>query len=456
MACAPNCFRISHDRPLREIWPADIQQNVGRIARSRVRTIATLCPLLPVPSNPVTSRGTQTVRSSRQGHWPTFFGQLSRLDTSHKTIFRLNSRELGDLSRRLRACPNRSAFSRVPVFQEQSPQVASNALSLRDRIMNHRVPRRHFKDANRPPKVLAAFLSPAALAICACVASSAVPATEAHQRHVLARPADSALHADRETSARPPAQLIGLQATLTQVYPIIDANADGFDLWPCFGSSPLGNPDCPSVGNPLIILPTGGAVLGFPSYVWKLESEPGAGNGIGCDALINGTTGTAPSLYRPCAQLATWYEDETNDSTDDLLQRIVVRQGARVIYDSGLVDYGPAGPAVTYPVDVILNTDVNFGFWPGSAVGPNNGNCSGDTGYPLASPSYPGTIYVVAADQHCDRPEAGPAHVATFTELATPKYTLTTGPRCAGAATCYTVTWSVTHIIHQDFDVFFE
>jgi hypothetical protein len=269
--------------------------------------------------------------------------------------------------------------------------------------------------------------------------------------------ANAAMRADTATL---PNQLVALQATMTQVYPTIGINADGSDLWPCFGFSPAPNPDCATAGNPEIQLPLGGAVLGFPAHVWKLQTE-GSINGIGCDALTNGTTGPSGAAYKPCGQIATWYEDDTFDSTDDLLQRIVVTQGVeeRIIYDSGIVNYGPAGPAVPYPVTVILNTDANFGYWPGATTGPNNGNCSGNIGYPLTSPANPGQVYVVGGHTSCDQPVPGPAHFATYTVLATPTYRQVTGAACTSkgvASPCYTASWTKTHEIHQDFDVFFE
>jgi hypothetical protein len=164
-------------------------------------------------------------------------------------------------------------------------------------------------------------------------------------------------------------------------------NSDGTDLWPCFGYPPGPNLDCPTVGHPTVPLPFGGIVLGFPSYVWSLQNPPpgSPGSGYGCDAYVNGTTGPSGADYKPCGQIATWYEDDTFDSTDDLLQRIIVTQSKTIIYDSGTVDYGPAGPNVPYPVDVILNTDANFGVWPGTGFGRNNGNCSADQHYPLAA-----------------------------------------------------------------------
>jgi hypothetical protein len=267
------------------------------------------------------------------------------------------------------------------------------------------------------------------------------------------------------SDAAPAPNIYGLQATLTQINPKEGPNADGTDLWPCFGyGSAFSNPDCPTVGNPSIPFPVGGIVVGTPQYVWKLANNTGYGygngdgNGNGCDALINGTTGPHPAQYRPCGQIATWYEDDTNDSTDDLLQHIVVRQGDRIIYDSGTVDYGPAGPSVTYPVSVILNTDANLGYWPGAAVGPDNGNCSANVGYPLTSPTFPaGTVFVVASGQACQRPTHGKATFTTETMLATPRYIQATGAGCKGGASpCYRVEWFKNYETHQDFDIFLE
>ncbi len=207
-------------------------------------------------------------------------------------------------------------------------------------------------------------------------------------------------------SAAPTANLYSLQAAFVQDYPTIGANSDGSDLWPCLQSYQGGNgsnSDCATLGNPSIPTPTIAAVLGIPAYVWPLNNTNGVGNGFGCDALVNGTSGLSESQYIPCGQFETWYEDDTNDSTDDLLQRIVVRQGSTVIYDSGIVDFGPAGPTVKYPVDVILASDSNFGFWSGASVGPNNGNCTADISYPLTSPANPGRTLHSRRQRHLQR-----------------------------------------------------
>jgi len=254
--------------------------------------------------------------------------------------------------------------------------------------------------------------------------------------------------------------LYSLQASFIQDFPIIGANADGTDLWPCvdlYQGIAGSNPDCPTLGDPSVPLPLGAIVNGFPARSWPLENAQGAGNGFGCDALVNGTTGPFGSQYNPCGQVSTAYEDDTNDSTDDLLQRVVVTQGTTIIYDSGLVDYGPAGPSVSYPVSVFLAYDTNFGFWPGASIGPNNGNCSANFNYPLTSPVNPGDMYVVEGGKTCQEPVSGLATFTTFTALATPAYTKVTGVRCTSqgvASPCYTVNWTKNYEIKQDWNIF--
>ena len=314
---------------------------------------------------------------------------------------------------------------------------------------------RHDRDLNGPRRVGHTRSLPLLAALSLCGLASAA---ELQHRHLMV-PSDP--QAPRAAVAAPvsapAARLFPLQANLTQAFPVEAANADGSDLWPCLGHT-AGNPDCLMVGNPAIQLPRGGLVTGFPSFIWSLASGPSAVNGVGCDALTNGTTGVQPALYRPCAQLDTWFEDNTNDPTDDLLQHITVTQGSKVIFDSGTVDYGPAGP-IKYPVNVLLSTDVNFGFWPGAAVGPNNGNCSADIGYPLSAPANPGATYVVAAGQTCEQPVAGKVRFATVTVLATPKYTPASADVCRSKGVpspCFTVTWTKHQEIHQDFEAFFQ
>lgn len=260
----------------------------------------------------------------------------------------------------------------------------------------------------------------------------------------------------------PPPQLVPLQANLTQAYPVIGANADGSDVWPCFGRG--ANEDCATVGNPAVPLPTGSIVMGRPAYTFALQNDNiigyGLGNGVGCDAFTNGTVGQPYEpgvVYRPCAQIFTTFEDDTGDSNDDLLQRVIVKQGNNIIYDSGTVDFGPAGP-IKYPVDVVLYSDANFGYWPGALYGPNNGNCAGSTGYPLSAATFPG-FYVVESNSTCQRPVPGPATFVSITRLATPTYHPVSGTACTTkgvASPCYTTTWSTQYEIHQNFSLFLE
>jgi len=264
------------------------------------------------------------------------------------------------------------------------------------------------------------------------------------------------------SAATPVPNLYSLQASFIQDYPVISANADGSNLWPCldlYQGGPGSNPDCPTLGIPSVPFPLGALVTGFPAYSWPLENTPGAGNGFGCDALSNGTTGALAAQYNPCGQIFTSYEDDTSDFTDDLLQRIVVTQAGAVIYDSGLVDFGPAGPSVTYPVSVFLTYDTNFGFWPGTSIGPNNGNCSPNFNYPLTSAANPGAVYVVEAGKTCQEPVPGVATFTTFTALATPAYTKVTGLACTSrgvASPCYTVEWSKKYAIPQNWNIFLK
>jgi len=260
----------------------------------------------------------------------------------------------------------------------------------------------------------------------------------------------------------PPTQLFPLMAAFTQAYPTQAVNADGSNLWPCYGRSPVANVDCPTVGNPSLPLPRGAMVHGRPAYSWALNNDDilgfGVGNGVGCDAFINGTTGPFGAAYRPCGSFTTFFEDDTNDANDDLLNRIVVTQGLGVIFDSGTIDYGPAGPSVKYPVDVELIFDANFGYWPGEKGGHNNGNCSPSIGYPLTAPTFPGVPYQVAAGSACVRPVPGLAHVHTETILATPTYTQAGTDKCTKHGIdgeCFTVSWEHKYRIDQDWDIFF-
>jgi hypothetical protein len=250
--------------------------------------------------------------------------------------------------------------------------------------------------------------------------------------------------------------LYGLQAAFTQGYPTIGVNADESDLWPCFGDTATTNSDCPTIGNPSIAFPTGGVVVGTPAYVWDLNNTTGSGNGYGCNADTNGTTATS---YLPCGQTATWYEDDTGDSTDELLYSIVVTQGANTLVDSGTVDFGPnIYGGLTPPADIIIYGDQNFGTWPGATTGKNNANCTADYNYPLAAAANPGATYIIQANKTCKDPVAGAATLTATTEVAAPIYKkITTAAGCAPvSAPCYTVTYTKKYSLSQKWTIFLE
>src|ERR1700691_6132547 len=93
-------------------------------------------------------------------------------------------------------------------------------------------------------------------------------------------PADS-LDVTRRLAPTP--TIYPLQATLTQINATEYSNADGTDLWPCFGygSATQPNIDCPTLGDPSIPFPVGGVAVGVPQYVWKLANNSGYGYGNG-------------------------------------------------------------------------------------------------------------------------------------------------------------------------------
>ena len=317
----------------------------------------------------------------------------------------------------------------------------------------------HPDDAWAPLRLLLKTLAELSMA---ALVLSMQPAQAQGHAHRSVFPLEHANSADSLFQVPPPTRMVPLQAAFSQGYPTIGVNADGSDLWPCYGHSPVANADCPTIGNPPLPFPRGAFMGGVPAFSWALKNNDilgfGLGNGVGCDAYVDGTTGLSIAQYKPCGQITTFFEDDTNDANDDLLQRIVVTQGFRIIYDSGTVDFGPAGPTVKYPVDVELSYDANFGFWPGAKRGPNNGNCTIDIGYPLTKPEFPGFPYQVAAGNTCERALPGKARFHTITTLATPTYKQVTGRKCTAhevASPCYVVSWEQKYEISQDWDIFF-
>ncbi len=223
-------------------------------------------------------------------------------------------------------------------------------------------------------------------------------------------------------------------------------NSDGTDLWPCFGSytssggSGSENPDCPTVGDPAQGLPVGGAALGTPAYTWSLSA---------CDA-------TSTSAL-PCGQTNTWYEDDSGDSTDELIYSIEATQGSSVIADSGTVVFGPNTFGGMSPAaNVVVYGDQNFGTM--GETGTNNGNCDADFDYPLTSAAWPGSTYLIAANKTCVAPVAGDVTLSATTEVATPVYTKSDKAAVCGAVgtPCYTVKFTKKYSVTQKWTIVLE
>ena len=226
---------------------------------------------------------------------------------------------------------------------------------------------------------------------------------------------------DIRSNSVPAALYAGEMAFVATAYPTV--NSDGSDLWPCFGNTSTPNTDCPTIGNPSITFPTGGVVLGAPSYTWSLDA-------------CNATSTSTPV----CGQTNSWYEDDTNDSTDDLTYEIEVTQGSKIIADSGLVDFGPNVYGGLSPAaNVIIYGDQNFGTM--GETGKNNGNCDADYNYPTTSDPA-GELFVIAANKTCVAPVAGVATLSATTSVATPKYKL--NPKTGTYTVTYTVKYKVT------------
>ena len=134
------------------------------------------------------------------------------------------------------------------------------------------------------------------------------------------------------------------------VLPPVDGGDN--DEWPCFPGG--GNPndaDCASIA-------PGGVVLGSVAYSQSLAN---------CDA----NTSTSPN----CGQIFWFYEDDTGNTTDNLVVSIVVKQGKNFVLDTGPFNFGP-NPFPAGSV-IVVSDDVAFGTL--GETGPSNGYCAGST-----------------------------------------------------------------------------
>jgi hypothetical protein len=306
---------------------------------------------------------------------------------------------------------------------------------------------------------LAVALTVVALLVCA---GPQAQAAEPHHHYTIkvmpraARPDGQAIHPNVTLALNGVQQsFVGTPYSDPQVSSNpFDSDAAGSEVWPCFGSydgttASTANPDCEyfedSFYSPKnVYIPTNAAVLGTPSYTWSLAD---------CDATSSTTL--------PCGQTNTWYEDNSNDSTDELLYIIEVTQGTAVIADSGTVDFGPNVYGGLSPAaDVVIYGDQNFGTM--GETGENNGNCEASFGYPLATNANPGSVYTVQANKTCVAPVAGLAKLTATTEIASPAYTALTrgtggnGQTCTKTAPCYDVKYTVKYKLAQSWDINLE
>jgi hypothetical protein len=132
------------------------------------------------------------------------------------------------------------------------------------------------------------------------------------------------------------------------VLPPVDSG--GNDEWPCFPNANANGADCSQIA-------TGGVVLGTPAYTQSLAN---------CDADSSSSTS--------CGQIFWFYEDDTGDNTDPLIVSIEVKQGTKVILDTGKIPLASPNPFPAGSV-IIISDDVAFGTL--GETGKGNGFCAG-------------------------------------------------------------------------------
>jgi len=281
----------------------------------------------------------------------------------------------------------------------------------------------------------------------------AMVALGACSQMAYARPSAAATpHSQAQPAIYPAPGLYAVtQAFVGSPYPNWTNNTNGVELWPCFGSGG-GNGDCPSIGNPAIGFD--GIAIGDPSFTWSLAACDGTTNGTQNPySWDQGATWNAYAIngfYVPCGQINIFYQDYTNDTSDDILWRAQVTQGLNVIADTGTQDWGPNGFAAINGQLIVFYQDFNFGTLGDS--GPNNGNCVPNYNYPDTIPpalSYP----VITAGGHtCGDPAAGPATMTVETSVATPTWTCKDKE---GVVTCK-VKYTTVYSLKQEWKIYLQ
>ena len=173
----------------------------------------------------------------------------------------------------------------------------------------------------------------------AALAFGSSNAIAASHFHIVA-----SLSANSEASSTPAVVAANLHGIIADFGVLPPASSTD---WPCYG----GSPDCTSIAS-------GGMVIGAPNFTWSLAS---------CNSRTKKETA-------PCAQLFWMYEDDTNDTSDDLTFSVFVTQGKNYILAAS-EDYGtnPFGAGV-----ISVAGDFAFGT-QGNHTGPGNGWCFVDT-----------------------------------------------------------------------------
>jgi hypothetical protein len=186
------------------------------------------------------------------------------------------------------------------------------------------------------------------LACCALVAFFVCgqPAFAQNVHHLQARVVNpGGAHAQAKTEKKALEEL----SSGFGVLPPVDGG--GNDEWPCFPNQNANGADCSTIA-------TGGVVIGQPAYSQSLSA---------CDANSDSATN--------CGQVFWFYEDDTGDTTDDLVVSIVVKQGKNYVLDTGPFNFGP-NPFPAGSV-IVISDDAAFGTL--GETGPGNGYCAGST-----------------------------------------------------------------------------
>jgi hypothetical protein len=295
----------------------------------------------------------------------------------------------------------------------------------------------------------------AIVALCTC--SQPAMAQAGHHARAKAAPKahTQALMKSLVTGTEPAAALYpmwqGFAATPYTDYPS-PFNSDGTELWYCYGNSPTANPDCPTIGDPSVQFPFDAIAVGVPQYGWPLAT---------CDGTTTGSGLPGYDGYLPCGQAETFYEDWTEDTTDDLLYEVVITQVqggvTQTLVDTGIEDFRAAGAylevtAADYPIQIIFAEDFNFGAL--GHTGKNNGNCFPNYNYPFDD-GFPSGFYIIAANRTCVDPITGPATVTVTISLATPELgTNNSGCKIVDHNSVCDVAFITNHKVVQHSDIF--